>query len=112
MNINIPEQREVILHYGQDNQFGIHMEECAELIQAVSKARRWIATSDTATIHPSIVHDLVEEMADVLICMKQLQEIFHITDERLEQEVKAKFERQLERMKAEGGAYEYKGNKT
>jgi hypothetical protein len=51
-------------------------------------------------------------MADVLICMKQLQEIFHITDESLEKEVKAKFERQLERMKAEGGAYEYKGNRT
>ena len=97
MNINIPEQREVILHYGQDNQFGIHMEECAELIQAISKARRWIATSDTATIHPSIVHDLVEEMADVLMYYNDVLLCYGISADELKESYTSKFEKNMNR---------------
>lgn len=46
----------------------IAMEECAELIQAISKAKREKLNKD----------NLTEEMADVLICIHWLQKIYDI----------------------------------
>ena len=40
MRVSIPGQDRVIAHYGEEAQSMIHMEECGELIQAVSKMRR------------------------------------------------------------------------
>lgn len=39
MNVNIPGQGKVIAHYGEEAQSMIHMEECAELIQAIIRCR-------------------------------------------------------------------------
>ena len=40
MKYEIPGQGKVIGFYGKDAQSMVHMEECAELIQAISKMRR------------------------------------------------------------------------
>ena len=45
--------------YGEDYQTTVCMEECAELIQAISKMKRGQSRRD----------NLLEEMADVLICI-------------------------------------------
>lgn len=47
----------------------IAMEECGELIQAISKAKRGKLNKD----------NLSEEIADVLICIHWLQKIYNIT---------------------------------
>lgn len=95
MNITIPDQRGVIRHYGENAQSMIHMEECAELAQAVSKMRRtrgrWC---DGCTEY----NNLVEEMADVLICMEQMKELYGISDYILQEEVDNKCRRNEERI--------------
>ena len=55
---------ESILHYGKNNQSTVCMEECAELIQAISKAKRGKINRD----------NMIEEIADVLICIEMLKQ--------------------------------------
>ena len=96
MNVEIPGQSRVIEYYGEDAQSMVHMEECAELIQAISKMRRSRNEGeDDSDAH----HNLVEEMADVLICLEQLQEIYGIHDLDLEEMVNKKCARQDERLR-------------
>lgn len=59
-------------------QSGIAQEECAELIQAISKCLR---SKEAIPIKERM--NLIEEMADVLICIQQLQIMYHVTDEEL-----------------------------
>jgi len=95
MRIEIPDQTKVISRYGADAQTMVHMEECAELIQAASKMRRVTkAGSDDSAAR----YNLVEEMADVLICMKQMQEIYGITDLDIQQMAERKCRRQEARL--------------
>lgn len=67
------------------------MEECAELIQAVSKRLRG---------KPDLAEEMAEEMADVIICLHLLQDMYGVTDERLESWIDRKTKRQMERNKA------------
>lgn len=60
---------------GIKNQSMIAMEECGELIQAISKCVR-----SKELIPTEVRENLIEEMADVQICLEQLQVIFHISD--------------------------------
>ena len=78
-----------IEHYGEEAQSTVCMEECAELIQAISKELR--GKSDR--IH------LAEEIADVLICIEILKQIYGITDELILDWIKSKQKRIVERMK-------------
>lgn len=71
------------------------MEELAELQQAVSKMVREEKCS---------IYHLIEEMADVTICLDFLQRIFGISDETLAQAVKIKLLREGERRGFDGGA--------
>ena len=100
MKVEIQGQGRVIAHYGEDAQALVHMEECAELIQAISKMQRirkeCLAGED---IDDSDAYsNLVEEMADVLICMEQLKEIYCISDSELRMMVDKKTVRQEARM--------------
>ena len=91
MWINIPDQKKVIARYGADAQAMIHMEECAELIQAASKMRRAVnSESDTDAAR----YNLIEEAADVLICIRQMQEIYGIGDHDIQVMVDRKCRRQ------------------
>ena len=95
MWINVPEQKRVIARYGADAQAMIHAEELAELIQSVSKMRRAVNTgSETDAAR----YNLIEEAADVLICIRQMQEIYGITDHEIQVMVGRKCRRQEARL--------------
>ena len=95
MWINIPDQTKVIARYGADAQAMIHAEEMAGLIQAVSKMRRAVNTeSDT----DAACYNLIEEAADVLISIRQMQEIYGITDHDIQVMVDKKCRRQEARL--------------
>ena len=95
MWINVPEQKKVIARYGADAQAMIHAEELAELIQSVSKMRRAVNTgSETDAAR----YNLIEEAAVVLICIRQMQEIYGITDHEIQVMVDRKCRRQDSRL--------------
>ena len=78
-----------IEHYGKDVQSTVCMEECAELIQAISKEKRGKSDKD----------HLAEEMADVIICIEMLKQIYNITEDEIYSLVITKQERTIERIK-------------
>ena len=95
MWINVPQQTKVIARYGADAQAMVHMEEAAELIQAVSKMRR---AANAGKDDEAARYNLVEEIADCLVCMKQMQEIYGITDHEIQVMVDRKCRRQEARL--------------
>lgn len=66
--------------YGNGIQLVVCMEELSELTQAISKE---IRGKDNR-------NNLVEEMADVLICIEILKQVFEITDEDIDSWIKYK----------------------
>jgi len=66
-------QAEVVSKYGKEIQSTICMEECAELIQAISKMKRGKDYRD----------NLSEEIADVNIAITQLKVIYGIKAEEI-----------------------------
>lgn len=79
---------ESILHYGKNNQSTVCMEECAELIQAISKAKRGKINRD----------NMIEEIADVLICIEMLKQMYMISDEKTNKWIEKKQAREAERI--------------
>lgn len=79
---------ESILHYGKNNQSTVCMEECAELIQAISKAKRGKINRD----------NLTEEIADVLICIEMLKQMYMISEDKINKWIEKKQAREAERM--------------
>ena len=77
-----------IWHYGKNNQSTVCMEECAELIQAISKAKRGKIDRD----------NMIEEIADVLICIEMLKQMYMISDEKINKWIEKKQAREAERM--------------
>ena len=77
-----------IEHYGKDVQSTVCMEECAELIQAISKEKRGKSDKD----------HLAEEMADVIICIEILKQIYNITEDEIYSWVITKQERIIRRI--------------
>lgn len=66
-----------IARYGKDTQTTVCMEECAELIQAISKLKRYNPEDPTNKVGRSeLIENLYEEMADVQICFDLLIEIY------------------------------------
>lgn len=98
MKLNIQDQTNIIVHYGVSSQLGIAQEECAELIQAISKIARGKNNPDG---YFELKDHLVEEMADVIVCINQLQQMFDISDKQLEMEINVKINRQLKRIENE-----------
>lgn len=77
-----------IVYYGKEIQSTVCMEECAELIQAISKAKRGKLDED----------NMIEEIADVLICVEILKQIYNIPDCSIKNWIERKQERMLRRM--------------
>lgn len=92
--------RESIEKYGKETQSIVCMEECSELIQAVSKRLRG---------KPDATDNLAEEMADVTICLYLLKEMYGITDAQLEEWIARKTARQSKRMQADDPFMESEG---
>ena len=89
MTVNSEIIKNSIKHYGVDAQSTVCMEECAELIQAISKEKRG-------------KHDykhLAEEIADVLICISMLQDMYEIDGSDIQLWIDLKQKRIVERMK-------------
>lgn len=84
--------RASIHRFGRQTQSIVCMEECGELIQAISKRLRG---------KPDPEDNLAEEMADVTICLKLLQQMYGISDRKLDEWVERKTDRQRERNRAE-----------
>lgn len=104
MNINIDENgiKKIIEHYGVSKQLCVHMEECAELIQAVSKVVRDADDKDTWLARRE---HLMEEIADVIVCIIQMQKMFDIKDADINDYVDYKVDRQLRRIENENKRY-------
>lgn len=83
----------IATHYGKKAQSMQACEECAELIQAVSKLTRGVTEMRILA--------LVEEIADVRIMMSQLMQLYGIPETEIATLVERKLQRQLERIKAE-----------
>ena len=96
MKINIVDQSDIINHYGITNQLGIAMEECAELIQAISKMNR---TDGDAEEYLKSKINLEEEIADVMVCIDQIKTIYNISDSKISELANYKINRQRGRMK-------------
>ena len=79
---------ESIQHYGKNNQSTVCMEECAELIQAISKAKRGKINRD----------NMIEEIADVLICIEMLKQMYMISDEKINKWIEKKQAREVKRI--------------
>lgn len=75
-------------HYGEEIQSTVCMEECAELIQAISKAKRGKINRD----------NMIEEIADVLICIEMLKQMYMISDEKINKQIKKKQAREVKRI--------------
>ena len=93
--------RAIARHYGKEPQMGVAQEECAELIQAISKIRRKGETVETRA-------NLIEEIADVNIMCAQLEELFGVRASvawRMHQ----KLDRQLARIAEGDTTYETTG---
>ena len=89
MTVNSEIIKDSIKHYGVDAQSTVCMEECAELIQAISKEKRG-------------KHDykhLAEEIADVIICISMLQDMYEIDGSDIQLWIDLKQKRIVERMK-------------
>ena len=82
--------KQIVTHYGDKEQRHILIEECAELIQSVIKCER--GSEDAGD-------NFVEELADVSIMIEQMKQSLCLYDlQQYNKIVKAKLERQLERM--------------
>lgn len=89
----------IMAHYGAEHQKDILIEECAELIQAVEKSRRGILAEDK----PAYTYDMISEMADVQIMLRQFESIMTAYSRQcFEDEVYRKLRRQLDRIREEG----------
>ena len=85
MNQNI---KHIAKHYGFQHQVKKTTEECGEFIVALSKLANGEGTQA----------DVVEEMADVLVMLQQMQYFLCINQYELHKAMETKVRRQLERM--------------
>ena len=85
----------IMKHYGAEHQKDILIEECAELIQATEKTRRFGETIE-------LTSDMVEEMADVQIVLWQFMSLMSgYWDGVFRQMVSDKLRRQIDRIDKE-----------
>lgn len=94
LNIDIDKLIRVIKTYGVQAQITVLFEEMAELQKELCKQRR----------KQGNIEQITEELADVLIMLKQLQVILNLPDERVQEIINYKMERlsvciERERMK-------------
>lgn len=92
---------ETMDRYGIKMQSLVAMEELAELQKAVSKLVRNPEESTKPLEFKGLRHNLIEEMADVLICMDQLITFYKIDRSDIQELIQTKQERQAKRLEEE-----------
>lgn len=92
-----------IARYGNEMQTTVCMEECAELIQAISKLKRYNPEDPTNNVGRSeLIENLYEEMADVQICLDLLVEIYGLKPSDLRRMIDHKVWRIKRKLEAQG----------
>lgn len=86
--------REIAAHYGIKSQEQVAIEECAELIEAITKSNR---RKDSSKEFVASISDLAGEIADVRIMCEQLAYLYGI-GELVKEQIDFKIARQLARM--------------
>ena len=93
---NAERARLILDVYGADAQMGIAQEECAELIQAISKYKRAYNYANDPIKIREVTQNLLEEIADVIVMTMQLKLIF--PNGGIDDIVSEKLRRQMERI--------------
>ena len=89
-------------HYGYESRSNHLVEECAELIQAVSKYRRATACAGQPLAEDKkavALDNLIEEIADVEIMLEQVKYLLQIPEDEIEAVKLFKVNRTKERMR-------------
>lgn len=92
---------ETMDRYGIERQSLVAMEELSELQKAISKLVRNPKEKTKPLEFKGLRNNLIEEMADVLICMDQLIEYYQIERHEIQELIQAKQERQAKRLEEE-----------
>ena len=92
---------ETMDRYGIEKQSLVAMEELAELQKAISKLVRNPEEKTKPLEFKGLRHNLIEEMADVLICMDQLIVFYKINHKDIQSVIDSKQERQAKRLEEE-----------
>ena len=82
-------------YYGYDLQSNMLIEECAELIQAINKHKRAIASGSSTK---ETIENIIEEMADVELMIMQIKHRLGINEKYIEEMKGAKIRRAKERI--------------
>lgn len=91
----------ILNHYGEKKQRRQLVEECAELIQAVTKLER-AQESDSIAKVIERTHDLASELADVRIMIEQIEmTISGDISTNIQEQIEYKLQRQLDRIEHE-----------
>lgn len=93
--------QETMDRYGIEKQSLVAMEELAELQKAISKLVRNPEEKTKPLEFKGLRNNLIEEMADVLICMDQLIEYYQIQGIEIQDAIQAKQEKQAKRLEGE-----------
>lgn len=104
MNITGDVNKDIIAiadHYGYASQVNILTEECAEVIQAISKQRRVTESNYDDELLEKASNDLIEEMADVEIMLEQIKHLLGVNPRYFDLIKAKKVERQMLRIKNE-----------
>lgn len=89
---------ETMDRYGIERQSLVAMEELSELQKAISKLVRNPEEKTKPLEFKGLRHNLIEEMADVIICMDQLKEYYNITHAEIQINIDSKQARQRRRL--------------
>ena len=92
---------EIMDRYGIKMQSLVAMEELAEMQKAISKLVRNSEEKTKSLEFKGLRHNLIEEMADVIICMDQLKEYYNINHAEIQSIIASKQERQAKRLEEE-----------
>ena len=93
--------QETMDRYGIERQSLVAMEELSELQKAISKLVRNPEEKTKPLEFKGLRHNLIEEMADVIICMDQLKEYYNITHAEIQINIDSKQARQRRRLEEE-----------
>lgn len=92
---------ETMDRYGIERQSLVAMEELSELQKAISKLVRNPEEKTKPLEFKGLRHNLIEEMADVIICMDQLKEFYGIDHSEIQSIIDSKQTRQRKRLEEE-----------
>lgn len=99
--IDVKANDETMDRYGIERQSLVAMEELSELQKAISKLVRNPEEKTKPLEFKGLRHNLIEEMADVIICMDQLKEYYNINHAEIQRVIASKQARQAKRLEEE-----------